>query len=72
MKKPYNDSVAAAMSSVCCSVATNAMVGALFIRDPGDAAKSLGDSLRWQMAGVIATLGDPEAVLEFLRTSEAA
>lgn len=70
MKKPYNHAVASAMASVCCSMAQNAMVGAVFIRDTVASAKSFGDSTRWQLAGLIAASGYPEAVLEFLRTSE--
>lgn len=69
IRTAYSQQLASAMTTVCCSVASSAMVGSVLIRDPREAAKSFGESTRWQIAGVIATLGDPDAVLKFLRDS---
>lgn len=57
---------AGAMTKVCASMASQSAVLSILIEDPKEAAKSFGDSVKWQMAGFIAGFGEPKFVSEFL------
>ena len=61
-------SYAQAMQSVCATMASGAMIGAVLIADPKAAAQSFADSTKWQVAGILASLGKPELVTQFLNS----
>lgn len=68
--RKIRQATSSAMQQVCFSMAGNAMVSAIFIKDQKAAAESFGESIRWQVAGTLAAMGSPEIVSDYLRQTK--
>lgn len=68
-KREADRALGSAMAGICGAVAQATMMGAFVIEDPKQAAKSFGESLRWQAAGVLAGV-DPSAAIEFIEETK--
>lgn len=60
----------AAVAMVCGTMATHNAMLSVFIKDPVEAGKAFGDSMKWQLAAAIAGLGKPELVSDFLTATD--